>query len=105
QTVYSILSSNNLKNYYKYNQHPGKSQKKKAENLDYLNEPKIIQKLIDFEDDEHTMVTFYIPAIHCSSCIWLLENLYKLNPDILSTRVDFTKKQANIKFRHQNISL
>src|SRR5690606_18183104 len=105
QTVYSILSSNNLRSYYKYNQHPGKTQKKKTENLDYLNEPKIIQKLIDFEDQEHMIVTFYIPAIHCSSCIWLLENLYKLNPNIIYSRIDFTKKQANIKFKHQKISL
>lgn len=105
QTVYSILSSNNLKNYYKYNQHPGKTQQKKTENLDYLDEPKIIQKLIDFKDDKSTIVTFYIPAIHCSSCIWLLENLYKLNSAISYSRIDYTKKQANIKYSHQQISL
>lgn len=105
QTVYSILSSNNLKNYYKYNQHPGKTQKKKTENLAYLDEAKIIQKLIDYKDDDFTIVTFYIPAIHCSSCIWLLENLYKLNSAISYSRIDFTKKQANIKFNHQQVSL
>ncbi|TCK85663.1 heavy metal translocating P-type ATPase [Albibacterium bauzanense] len=105
QSVYTILSTNNLKNYYKYNDHPGKAQDKKAEHLEYLNEPKIAQKLIDFQDNEYTHITVYIPAIHCSSCIWLLENLYKLNASIVQSRIDFTKKQAAIKFKHSEISL
>ena len=105
QSVYSILSTNNLKNYYKYNDHPGKAQDKKAEHLEYLNEPKIAQKLIDFQDNAYTHITLYIPAIHCSSCIWLLENLYKLNASIVQSRIDFTKKQAAIKFKHSEISL
>jgi len=105
QSVYSILSSNNLNNYYKYNEHPGKTQNKKSEQLDYLDEPKIIQKLVDFQDSEYTLITLYIPAVHCSSCIWLLENLYKLNPSIVQSRIDFIKKQATIKFKHQDISL
>jgi len=105
QSVYSILNSNNLNNYYKYNQHPGKTQNKESEQLDYLEEPSIIQKLIDFRDDEYTLISLYIPAIHCSSCIWLLENLYKLNPAVVQSRVDFVKKQATIKFKHLDISL
>ena len=105
QSVYSILNSNNLKNYYKYNDHPGKTQNKQAEQLDYLDEPSIIQKLIDYRDDEYTLISLYIPAIHCSSCIWLLENLYKLNPAIVQSRIDFVKKQATIKFRHQGVTL
>lgn len=105
QSVYSILNSNNLKNYYKYNDHPGKTQNKQSEQLDYLEEPSIIQKLIDFRDDDYTLISLYIPAIHCSSCIWLLENLYKLNPAVVQSRVDFVKKQATIKFKHPDISL
>jgi len=105
QSVYAILSSNNLKSYYKYNQHPGKTQNKRSEQLDYLNEPKIIQKLVDFQDHEYTLITLYIPAIHCSSCIWLLENLYKLNSSIVNSRIEFVKKQATIKFKHQETGL
>lgn len=105
QSVYLILSSNNLDSYYKYNQYPGKTQKEKTNHLEYLDEEEIAAKLIDFKDGEITKITFFVPAIHCSSCIWLLENLYKLNLSILSSRVDFTKKQANITFKHHEISL
>lgn len=105
KSVYLILRENNLESYYKYNQHPGKTQKEKTNHLEYLDEQEIASKLIDFKDDRITKITFYVPAIHCSSCIWLLENLYKINPAILFSRVDFTKKQANITFNHQKISL
>lgn len=105
QSVYLILSTNNLDSYYSYNQYPGKTQKAKATHLEYLDEEKIAEKLIDFRDGKITKITFFVPSIHCSSCIWLLENLYKINPAILSSRVDFTKKQANVTFKHHEISL
>lgn len=105
QTVYQVLNQNNLQHYYRYNQHPGKSQLRKTAQYDYLDEPAIAQSLIDFQNDTLTLVTFYIPAIHCSSCIWLLEHLYKLSPHIVSSKSDFMKKQVNITFKHQGLSL
>lgn len=105
QTVYQILNENNLASYYKYNTHPGKSQKSQKEDLGYLEEPNIIAKLVDYQDDNVIIVTFYVPAIHCSSCIWLLENLYKLTPAVKSSQVDFMKKQASITFDKSELSL
>ena len=105
QTVYQILNENNLDSYYKYNAHPGKSQKTQKEDLNYLDESTIISKLVDYQDEQIAIITFYIPAIHCSSCIWLLENLYKLNAAVKSSKVDFMKKQASITFNKSEISL
>ncbi|MDR0264811.1 MAG: heavy metal translocating P-type ATPase metal-binding domain-containing protein [Sphingobacterium sp.] len=105
QTVYQVLNNSGMQQYYRYNQHPGKSNKSKQEDFSYLDEPQIAGKLVDFEDDKMTIITFYIPAIHCSSCIWLLENLYKLNPNVLQSRVDFMKKQASITFNHNQLPL
>ncbi len=105
QTVYQILNDNNMASYYKYNTHPGKSQKGQKEDLSYLDEPNIIAKLVDYQDNEQAIITFYVPAIHCSSCIWLLEHLYKLNPGVKNSQVDFMKKQASITFKKDEISL
>lgn len=105
QTVYQVLNESNLQNYYRYNQHPGKSQKGQKADLSYLDEPNIVAKLVDYKDEEVIMITFYIPVIHCSSCIWLLEHLYKLHSGIKGSQVDFMKKQASITFQHGEISL
>lgn len=105
QTVYQILHDNNMESYYRYNQHPGKSNLDKTADLSYLDETIIADKLIDYKDEQITIITFYIPVIHCSSCIWLLENLYRINPNVLVSKVDFMKKQASITFKHTDLSL
>ncbi|HTN21233.1 MAG TPA: heavy metal translocating P-type ATPase metal-binding domain-containing protein [Pelobium sp.] len=103
--VYSILSAGNLHNYYKLNQHPGASQKKESQQFDYLTVPEIAAKLVNYQDSEKTIVTFYLPSIHCSSCIWLLEHLNTLDAGILESRVDFLKKQVYLHFSHNHITL
>lgn len=105
QSVYTILSENQLCNYYSYNTNPGKTQDGKAAHYDYLDEPKIAASLLDFSDENVSIITLYIPAIHCSSCLWLLEHLYKINPSIVNSRIDFLKKQVVITFKHKEFSL
>ncbi|WP_175635551.1 heavy metal translocating P-type ATPase [Pedobacter ghigonis] len=104
KSVYKILSENNLCNYYTYNDSPGK-RAEQSSHFEYLDEPAIISQLLDYQHDKASIVTFYIPAIHCSSCIWLLEHLYKINPAIFSSRIDFLKRQVTISFRHEEVPL
>src|SRR5690606_27181596 len=103
QSVYRILSGNNMQQYYRYNTHPGKKKAEQGERYEYLDEAVIADKLVDFKNDDLTVVTFYIPAIHCSACIWLLEHLYKLNPAVVRSQSDFMKKQVNITFKHRDL--
>lgn len=103
--VYQILSKHNLGNYYAYNDIPGQTQKHQAKHFEYLDEPEIIEKLVDYKDEKITSITLYVPAIHCSSCIWLLENLHKIDPAIVQSRIDFLKKQVAITYKNAQTSL
>jgi Cu+-exporting ATPase len=103
--VYQVLSSHNLCNYYDYNDIPGQTQKLPKGHFDYLDEATIVAELVDYTDERITVITLYVPAVHCSSCIWLLENLHKINPGIAQSRIDFLKKQVAITFRNQETSL
>ena len=106
QTVYEILNQNNLCNYYDLENAPGISPPKDFnKKFEYLEAPEIVEKLISFKDEELSLVTFYLPQIHCSSCIWLLENLFKLNPNIQSSRVNFLKKEIKTSYNHNQLSL
>ena len=105
QSVYQVLSSNSLCDYYRYNDTPGQTQSIKEKQFAYLDEDSITADLVDFRNETITVITFYIPSIHCSSCIWLLEHLHKLNPGVLHSRIDFLKKQVAITFRHNEVSL
>ena len=103
--VYQVLSSHNLCSYYEYNDIPGQTQQTQNHHFEYLEEPNIVNELVDYTDERITVITLYVPAIHCSSCIWLLENLHKINPAIAQSRIDFLKKQVAITFKNQETSL
>ncbi|RZM22844.1 MAG: heavy metal translocating P-type ATPase, partial [Pedobacter sp.] len=83
RTVYELLAKHNLSNYYAYNDVPGQTQRNTVRHFEYLEVKEIATQLVDYEDDSRAIVSLYIPAIHCSSCIWLLENLHQLQPAVL----------------------
>jgi Cu+-exporting ATPase len=107
KTVYQILNENKLSSYYDIYETPGI----KVELQDfgskyaYLDKEEIRDKLIYFTEGEYSKVKLYIPDIHCSSCIWLLENLYQLNPAITQSMVNFVKKEVDITFKNTEITL
>ncbi len=104
--VYEILHANNLSEYYQIETSPGTSLKgKQREKYAWLDDPAIAEKLIDFTDEKTTRVTFHLPQIHCASCIWLLENLYKLNEGIIQSKVNFLKKEAYLTFENDKLTL
>jgi Cu+-exporting ATPase len=107
KAVYEILNSNNLCTYYQLSVNPGSKSVNSArkERFAYLDDQHIYNKLITFKDKNSTHITLYIPQIHCSSCIWLLENLEKINKGVFSSRVDFLKKEVVIIYNHQLTSL
>lgn len=105
KTVYEIFSGSDLLSYYDMATAPGASPNTAEGKFDYLSNDKIVEKLLEFCDGNINIVSLYIPHIHCSSCIWVLENLHKLKPQILNSQVDFPKKTARITFSSEKMSL
>ena len=106
QMVYEILDQNGMCRYYEIDPSAGISLKgKKIGHYAYLDDAEVRDKLIDFSAGTKTRITFQLPQIHCASCIWLLENLYKLSPGILSSRVNFLKKEAYLTFDESQTTL
>lgn len=106
KNVYEVLNQNQLCNYYSFQDNPGISPSAVYEQkFDYLNDQDVINKLIEYRDEKFFIVTFYIPQMHCSSCIWLLENLFKLNTSIIESRVNFVRKELTVKFLWEKVSL
>jgi Cu+-exporting ATPase len=105
KTVYDIFSSNNLSYYYDLQAAAGASPKVVEGKYDFLDDAAIIERLIEFNDEHLQIVNLYIPHIHCSSCIWVLENLNKLIPSISNSQVDFPKKTIRIHYNPEKTSL
>jgi P-type Cu+ transporter len=103
-----MLSENGMCDYYAISDSPGpklSADKKEAIQYPVLDLKEIREKFIQFEDAQRARVTFHIPSMHCSSCIWLLEHLPRLNPAVLSSLVNFPKKEVTVDFRPAEIQL
>lgn len=107
KTVYDLLKENSMCTYYNLNENPGVTLGKviNSGKYDYLDNENISSKLVRFSDENQVHITFFIPKIHCSSCIWLLENLHRLNPGIVSSNVNFLRKEATLIFNPQLVKL
>ena len=105
--AYGILENSDLCKYYDLNQTPGTTptefgNKKK---YNFLDDENTIQQLYQFVNDDNVTITLTLPAIHCSSCIWVLESFYKINDGVTNSRVNFLKKQLTLTFDSQKTSL
>ncbi len=98
QAVYEILNENGLCRYYEINERPGVAQRQavRKDKFNFLDDERTQQQLLQYRDEKQAHVTFHIPHIHCSSCLWLLENLHRLDPGVLRTEVNFSEKEARI---------
>jgi len=107
KTVYQLLEDSGMCAYYDYAAKPGITPAEAGvkTKFQYLEDEDIRKKLVNFSDGNSASVTFYIPSIHCSSCVWLLENLSRLNPLIQSSRVNFLKKEVQINYEETATSL
>ncbi|WP_347374954.1 heavy metal translocating P-type ATPase metal-binding domain-containing protein [Aequorivita sp. Q41] len=105
KTVYDILHDNNLSYYYDLENTPGISPKEIAGIYDFLDNESIVEKLLEFNDGNTQIVSFLIPSIHCSSCIWILENLNKLVTAVKASQVNFPEKTVRITYTAEESSL
>ncbi len=105
KTVFEILHENDLTYYYDIQNSPGISPNEIEDKYDFLENKLIVDKLLEFNDGGTQVVSFLIPSIHCSSCIWILENLNKLFPEVKSSQVNFPEKTVRITMAGSEKSL
>lgn len=107
KTVYEILNEHGLCEYYDLNAHPGLTQKisVRKDKYAFLDVEEIASKIIQFSGNGQLHVTFYLPQVHCSSCLWLLENIHRVEKGVISSRVNFPKKEVFIVFDKNTTTL
>jgi Cu+-exporting ATPase len=105
KTVYEIFSQNDLTCYYDFQTAPGATPQDIQGKYNFLANESIVNKLLEFSENKTNIVSLYIPHIHCSSCIWILENLQKLQSGISFSQVNFPQKKVRITFDFDKTSL
>lgn len=104
--VCELLEQSGLQDYYILNEHPGsKHDLNDVEEYQALSDPSVAASFVRFRDEAQTHCEFELPQMHCSSCIWLLENLHQVNEGISDSRVDFPHRRLSLRFHNNRLSL
>ena len=104
--VYQLLNDNGLNAYYQYDANPGITQREKSnQNYEYLDNSDLVKKILVFQEGGIAKVKFHLPQIHCSSCLYLLENISKLDKGITSSRVNFVSKEVTLTYYQSDTTL
>ena len=107
KTVFELFNSSGLEKYYELESEPGTRMKTEGQNpsFAFLDLPEVQEKYLLFKNERISKVSLLLPQIHCSACIWLLENMNRLHPGVISSMVNFSKKNAAITYNSEDITL
>jgi Cu+-exporting ATPase len=105
KTVYEIFSLNDMTCYYDFEKSPGATPQDINGKYDFLDNESIVSKLLEFQENSTAIISLNIPHIHCSSCIWILENLQRLQKGISTSQVNFPEKTVRITYNPETVSI
>jgi Cu+-exporting ATPase len=107
EVVYDLLNEAGLCDYYELEKQPGVKQRTTVDEqrTELFDLEEVRARLVEFSEQGITRVRFHVPQMHCSSCIWLLENMHRIDTSILRSRVSFSDKELTITFREEALPL
>ena len=70
-----------------------------------LDDPASLRKLLAFQSHTMNRVVWTVPTLHCASCIWLIEQLDRFDPGVLSAQVDIMRKRVTVDYDPERTSL
>lgn len=107
EVVYDLLRESGLGDYYTLGERPGVKQRTTLDEprSELFDVEEVRQRTVEFSEGGITRVRLHVPQMHCSSCIWLLENLDRLEPAVMRSRVSFADKELSITFREEKLAL
>jgi Cu+-exporting ATPase len=103
QAVFELLRHEGLDHYYRCAETPGRSQRDAAsrapDRFSSLDDPDVAAAFLEFDDGRIARARLPVPALHCASCVWLLERLWKLHPGVVAAEVDLLHQSLRVTFR------
>ena len=109
EAVYSLLANHELTGFYACDLNPGRSQKASSrrdpDRFAVLDDPTIASRFVKPVAPGTVRATFAVPAIHCASCIWLLERLWRFDAGVGRSEADVLSRSVRVEFDPDRTSL
>ncbi|MEO7272526.1 MAG: heavy metal translocating P-type ATPase metal-binding domain-containing protein [Vicinamibacterales bacterium] len=104
EAVFDLLAAQRLTDYYAGCAVPPgnslkESDRRAADRFAGLDDPEMAARLVQFDDGRTAVATFAVPSVHCGSCVWLLERLWRFDPAITRSEVNLQRRTVRVEFR------
>lgn len=107
RSVFQLLHQHGLGRFYELSTRPGLrvTEPAQAARFSHLDDPVVLEKLLDFSDGRMHRVTLRVPGIHCVACVWLLENLFRLHRGVGRSEVNFARRELTVEYAPDRLRL
>jgi P-type Cu+ transporter len=106
RSVYMLLAEHNLCTYYNLQEsHSKPVSNESGKAYTYLDTPEMLAQLGEYADNKQARIRFEIPSIHCSACIYLLEQLPRLVAGVRTAEVNFSRRTVLVTFAPEEVKL
>ena len=93
--AYKIVKGLGFENYYKLRQIDATVRKLKPEMAEEID----ISEFIFHEKDNTNSVSLMVQGLHCAACVWLIESILKKQKNVLTARVNLSKKTLFLRWQ------
>ncbi len=109
ESVFALLESHGLTQFYACDTGAGRSQRAAGvhdrDAFAALDDPAVARRFVDADDGTWAHATFSVPSLHCASCLWLLEQLWRFDPGVGRSEADLLRRTVRVAFRPSTTSL
>lgn len=99
RAVFGILHATGLDEYYTQRALggvDGSTPQRSLRKFEELDEPSFQASHCRTRADGASSVDFFVEGVHCSACVWLLERLPRVTPEVIESRYDLTRSVLQI---------
>ncbi len=103
-TVYKVLQSNGFGEYYQIKSAGGILRKRAPIQLSrshftYLDDSSFLLEYTELNSNNQRLISFYLEGIHCLACLWLIEKLPEIAPDVLEAKLDMENSIVSLTLK------
>ncbi len=96
-SAHKIISGFGLDSFYKFLESQTERKKLNLQNTQIEEDVDMTEFVIKDENNSFTL-NLFIEGLHCSSCVWLIEEALKKQPDITHARLNMSTRRLVIKW-------
>ena len=106
--VFALIREHGLESFYACDVPAGISQREATRDADEyagLEHPDAARLYVTSDRDGIAVAHFSVPALHCASCVWLIEQLWRFEAGVVRAEVDMLRRTVRVEFRSKTCSL